>query len=100
MSGEQMRGEQRPRATYDAEAKIQQVIITLNRILTDTSVPRNIRRACMQALCYLQNQSLSPAVRAANAISALDDVIQDPNMPSYTRIMILNIVTLLETIRD
>ncbi len=85
---------------YDNEAKIRQAIIMLMRIINDTGVPRNIRRAATEAVKRLQDKTLSPGVRAANAISILDEISQDPNMPTHTRITIWNIVTLLETVKD
>ncbi len=87
-------------AVLDNEAKLKQAIMMLMKILNDTSVPRNIRRACAEAIKHIQDKSLSPGVRAANAIGVLDEVSQDPNMPLHTRITIWNIVTLLETIKD
>jgi len=85
---------------YDNEAKIKQAILMLIRVINDTSVPRNIRRAATEAIKRLQDLSLSPGVRAANAVGILDEVSQDPNMPTHTRIIIWNVVTLLETVKD
>ncbi|MET1101426.1 MAG: UPF0147 family protein [Pyrodictiaceae archaeon] len=85
---------------YDNKAKIQQAIMMLMRIINDTSVPRNIRRAATNAVRQLRDESLSPGVRAANAISILDEISQDPNMPVYARTLIWNVITLLETVKD
>lgn len=82
------------------EAKILQAVRLLNKIVSDSSVPRNIRRAAIEALDMLQDESLSPGVRAANAVSILDDVSQDPNMPIHTRTTIWNIMAVLSTIKD
>ena len=40
------------------------------------------------------------SVRAANAISMLDDITQDPNMPSYVRTQLWQAVSKLEGIRE
>ncbi|MDT7862129.1 MAG: UPF0147 family protein [Saccharolobus sp.] len=85
---------------YDNEAKIKQAVILLQKIVNDTSVPRNIRRAATDAIRNLQDQALSPAVRAANAIGILEDISQDPNMPTHARISIWNVVSILETVKD
>ncbi len=82
------------------EAKLVQAMRLLNRIVSDASVPRNIRRAAIESLNMLQDKTLSPGVRAANAISILDEVGQDPNMPIHTRTMIWNIMAILSTIKD
>ncbi|EZQ02399.1 MULTISPECIES: UPF0147 family protein [Acidianus] len=85
---------------YDNEAKIKQAVILLQKIVNDTSVPRNIRRAATDAIRNLQDQGLSAGVRAANAIGILEEISQDPNMPVHTRISIWNVVSILETVKD
>jgi uncharacterized protein (UPF0147 family) len=82
------------------EEQIQQATIILGRVSEDTTTPRNIRRAAKQAIESLQNQEHTPAIRAANAVSILDDISQDPNMPPYTRVVLWQAVSILETIKD
>ncbi len=82
------------------EMKLNQVIALLNRLIVDSGVPRNIRRTAFEALKMLNDKSLSPGVRAANAVSILDEISQDPNMPSYARTTIWNIIALLSSIKD
>ena len=48
----------------------------------------------------LTNGQYSISVRAANAISMLDDVTQDPNMPSHVRVTLWQAVSKLESIRE
>jgi len=84
----------------DNEAKIRYAMTILAGIINDVSIPRNIRRAAAQALTFLRDVKLSPAVRAANAISALEEVSQDPNMPVHARTRIWNAITVLETVKD
>ena len=82
------------------EARIKQGLGVLNEVSNDNTTPRNIRRAAKSAMDMLQVGDLSLGVRAANAISTLDDISQDPNMPPYTRDKIWNAVSLLEAIKD
>jgi uncharacterized protein (UPF0147 family) len=82
------------------EGRIKQALVVLNEVSNDTTTPRNIRRAAKTAADTLQQADLSLGVRAANAISILDDISQDPNMPPYTRTKIWNIVSLIEAIKD
>jgi len=84
----------------DNEAKIRLAMSILAGIVNDTGVPRNIRRAAASALQYLRDLKLSPGVRAANAVSALDEVSQDPNMPFHARTRIWQAISILETVRD
>jgi uncharacterized protein (UPF0147 family) len=80
--------------------KLNQAMSVLNTIADDNTTPRNIRRAAKQASDMLLDQSLSVAARAANAISLLEDISQDPNMPRYSRTRIWNAISVLEGIRD
>jgi len=88
------------KAPMDNEAKIRLAMSILAGIVNDTGVPRNIRRAAAEALTHLRDTKLSPGVRAANAISALEEVSQDPNMPIHARTRIWNVISILETVRD
>jgi uncharacterized protein (UPF0147 family) len=83
-----------------SEDKIQQVITILQSIVEDRGIPRNIRRAASDAVKLLENKSYTPAVRAANALSILDECSQDTNMPLFARTKIWRAVTYLEQIRD
>jgi uncharacterized protein (UPF0147 family) len=84
----------------DSEARIKSAVYMLISIVNDTAVPRNIRRAATEALNHLRDEKYSPGVRAANAISALDQVSQDPNMPLSARTKIWQVIALLETVKD
>jgi hypothetical protein len=80
----------------DKESILKQCIEILNRIVSDDSVPRNIRRAAEEAKTRLLNREEAETVRAAYAISILDDISNDPNMPLHTRTLIWNVVSQLE----
>ncbi|RLG80903.1 MAG: hypothetical protein DRO13_02545 [Thermoprotei archaeon] len=84
----------------DNEAKIRNAMYMLLSIINDAGVPRNIRRAATEALNQLRDEKLSPGVRAANAVSILDSIVQDPNMPRHTFTRVLQIIAILETVRD
>lgn len=80
--------------------KINQAMAILNRVAEDNTTPRNIRRTAKQASDMLLDESLSFAVRAANALDLLEEISQDPNMPMYTRTRLWNVISVLEGIRD
>ena len=82
----------------DKEGILKQSIEILSRIVGDDSVPRNIRRAADEAKTRLLNQEESETVRAAYAISILDDISNDPNMPLHTRTLIWNVASQLEKV--
>ena len=75
-------------------------ITTLNQIATNPSTPKNIRKNIADIVEELKSDEYSISVRAANTISSLDDVTQDPNMPSYVRTSLWQAVSTLESIRE
>ena len=75
-------------------------ITTLNQIATNPSTPKNIRKTVADIVEELKSDEYSISVRAANTISSLDDVTQDPNMPSYVRTSLWQAVSTLEGIRE
>ena len=81
-----------------AENVLKQCVEVLERIMSDDSVPRNIRRSAESVKSILMDQSVSEAVKAASAISILDEISNDPNIPLHTRILIWNVASQLETV--
>ena len=75
-------------------------VSTLNQIATNPSTPRNIRKNIGDLIDGLKSDEYSVSVRAVNTISLLDDVTQDPNLPSYVRTSLWQAVSTLESIRE
>ena len=90
----------RKKKLQEYEGRIEEAMNVLGMVSKDTTTPRNIRRAAKQSIAALQISENTPAVRAANAISILDEILQDPNMPPYTRVKLWNVMSLLEAIKD
>jgi len=82
------------------EEKIKQALIILGQVAEDNTTPRNIRRAAKESMDTVQSTQYSLGVRASNAISILDEILQDPNMPPYTRVKLWNVMSLIEAIKD
>ena len=77
---------------------MEQVMALLDKIINDRTVPKNIRKAAEDSKNTL-NSGDPPEVKISTAINILDEIINDPNMPMYTRTQIWNVVSLLEGIR-
>ncbi|MGA2767661.1 MAG: UPF0147 family protein [Candidatus Bathyarchaeia archaeon] len=90
----------RKKKMEEYEERIKQALAVLGAVSEDNTTPRNIRRAAKDSLDALQTKEYTPAVRAANAISLMDEILQDPNMPPYTRVKLWNVMSLLEAIKD
>jgi len=72
----------------------------LDEISEDRTVPRNIRTMIQETKSSLNNSKEDAAIRINSAISVLDEVSNDPNIPVYTRTQIWNIVSVLEIINE
>jgi len=79
---------------------IEPIIKLMTEIMEDRTVPRNIRAAVEEAKKDLTERTdNSWDIRLSSAISVLDEIINDPNMPMHARTRIWNIVSLLETVK-
>ena len=74
------------------------LIEELTMILEDNAIPKNIRLKVTEAIATLQDTEKESCIRANKALQELDDISDDPNIPSYIRPQIWNIVSQLEAI--
>jgi len=76
--------------------KILQVCEGLNMLHEDNSIPRNIRRGAEEVRNSLLKEADPLDVRVAGAVSRLDELANDPNIPLHGRTLIWNIMSRLE----
>ncbi len=79
---------------------LESAIQTLNQLATSHSTPKNFKKTINELINDLKLEEHSISVRAANAISSLDDITQDPNVPSFVRTSLWQVVSVLESIRE
>ncbi len=80
------------------EEGLKKVCRMLEELSEDISVPRNIRRGAREARELLMKEGESLDVRVASAISLLDELLNDPNIPTHGRTAIWNIMSALESL--
>ncbi len=73
------------------------VLDTLDRLIQDDTVPRSVRRVASEIKERLLS-SKKVSVEAASAITILEDISSDPNLPMHVRTMIWNLASQLERI--
>ncbi len=76
--------------------KIENITTGLDMLLEDSSVPRNIRRLADEIKAILADTNEPMDVRKSGAISKLDDMANDPNIPLHGRTLVWNIMSQLE----
>ena len=77
---------------------IENCVLMLQHIMEDSTIPRNIRRVADETRQLLTNDTKELGLRAAEAISKIDEISNDPNMPVHARTRIWELVSQLETI--
>jgi uncharacterized protein (UPF0147 family) len=80
------------------EEKIKEIIDALSELGNDLAVPKNIKNKINHMVDILKDDS-DLSIRVNKVLNELDEIADDTNMQAYTRIQILNIVSLLETIQ-
>lgn len=87
-----------PGAGDKAEA-LSRIVRSLDQLADDSSVPRNIRRGAQAAKAELSKNRVALDVRIASAVYVLDDLANDPNLPTHGRTAIWSIISDLETVQ-
>ena len=74
--------------------EIKEIISTLENIKGDETVPRNVRSRINKTLTSIHEQK-ELHLTVDRVIEELDEVSCDANLPVYTRIEIMNIISIL-----
>jgi len=77
---------------------LQPVLESLTELADDASVPRNVRRGAQSAREALNRPNQPLDVRVASAVYVLDDLANDPNLPTHGRTAIWSIISTLESL--
>jgi hypothetical protein len=75
------------------------VIPLIEQVASDRTVPRNIRTKCEESVRILRDDKQEVAIRVNSVVSTMDEISNDPNIPTYTRTQIWNIVSALESMQ-
>lgn len=78
---------------------LNETIKMLDDLISDYSVPRNIRKNIQVAKSKLTQNKSSLDVRAASSISSLDELVSDPNTPGHARTALYTIMGKLEILQ-
>ncbi|MCL5440924.1 MAG: UPF0147 family protein [Candidatus Marsarchaeota archaeon] len=71
----------------------------LDAVISDTSVPRNVRSAVQEAKGALKGEG-DYVVRVSGAIYAIDSISNDINLQPQARTLIWNLLSMLESIKE
>jgi uncharacterized protein (UPF0147 family) len=85
--------------TEPAAAGLQRIVDALSQLADDGLVPRNVRRGAQAAKDALAKPRSALDVRIASAVYVLDDLANDPNLPTHGRTAIWSIISSLESLQ-
>jgi len=89
-----------PRSSESPDGpEVQKAVRTLVELADDVSVPRNVRRGALAARDELAKSAVPLDVRIASAVYALDDLANDPNLPTHGRTAIWSLISNLESLQ-
>lgn len=80
-------------------AGLKRIVDALTQLADDGLVPRNVRRGAQAAKDALAKPRSALDVRIASAVYVLDDLANDPNLPSHGRTAIWSIISSLESLQ-
>ncbi|MCX8198050.1 MAG: UPF0147 family protein [Candidatus Micrarchaeota archaeon] len=81
------------------EKKIQEIIELIDNVASDTSVPKNIRRALAEAKEHLKSSG-ELSTRVSSAVYCIEAISEDINMPMHARTQIWAILSALESTKS
>lgn len=73
------------------------ILELLRQVSEDRTVPRNVRDKVDECIKTLNDEAKEKTIRINTVTSILDETSNDPNIPTYTRTQIWNIVSALES---
>jgi hypothetical protein len=79
--------------------ELARIVASLEELADDSSVPRNIRRGAQSAKGELSKPRVALDMRIASAVHLLDDLANDPNLPTHGRTAIWSIISSLESLQ-
>jgi len=77
------------------QKQIKEIMLVLQNIKEDLSIPRNIKEKINVTINTLCLENCDESIKINRALEELDTISDDPNIPTYTRIEVLNVISVL-----
>ena len=79
------------------DQRVQNVILALQELIEDNTVPKNVRNK-VEGIIQILKEETDIQIGINKALQELDEISDDTNIQAYTRTQIWNIASLLEMI--
>ncbi|MEM4385606.1 MAG: UPF0147 family protein [Candidatus Anstonellales archaeon] len=80
----------------DFMESLQEIVKSLDMLLEEKNLPRNVRSGITTAKAILEDMSKAENIRASLAIYELDKVVNDINISQHFRLRLMNVIAKLE----
>ncbi len=78
--------------------KLKQIVSSIELLLEDNTIPRNIKKALLDAKERLKGGD-ELNIKVSSAVYSLNSISEDINMPSHARMQIWTIMSDLESLK-
>lgn len=92
--------QRREKKRIENEGKIEQAMGFLNQVMASHALPKSVRKKAREAMETLEDKKTPLGIRAANAVSLLEELSRDPNVASFSRVTIWSAISTLESVRE
>ena len=75
--------------------EVETIVLSLNEIQEDGTVPRNVRTKIQNIISSLKTET-EISIKINKALNELGEIANDVNLQSYTRTQIYNVISILE----
>ncbi len=83
----------------EIEQMLNESIKMMDDLMSDYSIPRNVRKNIQSIRNKLATDKTSLDVRTASSVISLDELVNDPNMPSHARTVLYMVMSKLEILQ-
>jgi uncharacterized protein len=90
----------REKKRIENEQKIDQAMAFLGQVMASHALPKSVRKKAREAIETLEDKKTPVGIRAANAVSILEELSRDPNVASFSRVTIWSAISTLESVRE
>ena len=84
----------------EIQEQLASILETMQEILGDRTIPRNVKRVVEAGVTKLKDQSEDISVSIATTVYDLEEIAGDINIPSHARTFLWTIISSLENIKE
>jgi len=80
--------------------EINNIVEQINEMQDEKDIPKNIKTKLLEVAQILKNDGEEVSLKIDKALSELEEISEDVNIPTHVRMYIYNLSSVLESIRS